>query len=205
VRTKGKITSWNDKKGYGFILPSAGGSRTFLHIKALSDRARRPLVGDIVTYSLSTDARGRHCAGAVTIVDASGKTRSKPAVDVVSRIAALGFLLLVGSAVLVSAIPLPVLVVYVVVSVVTFSAYAFDKAAAKKGYWRTSENTLHLLALVGGWPGALLAQGYLRHKTRKQPFRAIFWVTVLLNCCVLGWLFTPNGANAWRSMVTAVV
>jgi len=99
---------------------------------------------------------------------------------------------------------MPILLAYLVVSVTTFAAYALDKIAAEKGNWRTSESTLHLLALVGGWPGALLAQSRLRHKTRKQPFRAVFWATVLLNCAAFVWLFTPEGADTWRSIVSAV-
>ncbi|HBH72150.1 MAG TPA: hypothetical protein DDY43_01605 [Synechococcales bacterium UBA10510] len=45
---------------------------------------------------------------------------------------------------------------------------------------------LHLLALLGGWPGGLIARHKLRHKTIKQPFRFIFWCTVVLNCLGLG-------------------
>ena len=77
-------------------------------------------------------------------------------------------------------------------SVVTFIVYRIDKAAAKKGRWRIPEATLHLLALIGGWPGALTAQQLLRHKTRKQPFLFIFWITVILNILTFGWLISFN-------------
>lgn len=204
MTTKGRITSWNDEKGYGFISPPAGGNRTFVHIKAFANRARRPSVGDVVTYSVSTDAHGRPCAKEAAIAGVPRTAKPKPPASFVSQLLALGFLLLVWGAVSLSAIPMPILLVYLVVSVATFAAYALDKAAAEKGNWRTSESTLHLLALVGGWPGALLAQSRLRHKTRKQPFRAIFWTTVLLNCAAFVWLFTPEGADTWRSIVSVV-
>ena len=42
-------------------------------------------------------------------------------------------------------------------SVVCTLVYAIDKSAAVAGRWRVSENTLHTLGLVGGWPGALVA------------------------------------------------
>jgi uncharacterized membrane protein YsdA (DUF1294 family) len=116
---------------------------------------------------------------------------------------AVGFLLFVAGAVFVSAIPIAILVLYAVASSATFAAYALDKMAAKNGNWRTSESTLHLFSLVGGWPGALIAQSRLRHKTRKQPFRAVFWATVLMNCAAFVWLFTPEGAKAWQSIVSA--
>jgi len=76
------------------------------------------------------------------------------------------------------------LVVYLAASVLTFIVYALDKSAAKAGRWRVAEKTLHLLALAGGWPGALIAQQVLRHKNRKPGFVAMFWVTVLVNVAV---------------------
>jgi uncharacterized membrane protein YsdA (DUF1294 family) len=48
--------------------------------------------------------------------------------------------------------------------------------------------TLHLVALLGRWPGAALAQKRLRHKSSKIEFRRVFWATVALNCMALGWL-----------------
>ncbi len=71
--------------------------------------------------------------------------------------------------------------VYSVSSLITFLAYALDKSAAIRQQWRTSESTLHTLSLACGWPGALLAQQVLRHKTSKESFIAGYWVTVLLN------------------------
>ena len=204
MRIKGKIASWNDEKGYGFITPLGGGDRTFIHINAFANRASRPMVGDVVTYSVSADARGRLRAEEATIAGVSRSLKPRQPSGFFSRLLASAFLLVVAGAVWVSAIPMPILLVYLLVSFATFAAYALDKRAAEKGNWRTSEGTLHLLALAGGWPGALIAQGRLRHKTRKQPFRAVFWATVVLNCAALAWLFTPEGANAWRSLVAAV-
>jgi uncharacterized membrane protein YsdA (DUF1294 family) len=74
-----------------------------------------------------------------------------------------------------------VLLVYLGLSLLAFLAYAFDKSAAVSGRWRIAEQTLHLVSLAGGWPGALLAQQLLRHKTSKQSFIFAFWLTVLLN------------------------
>lgn len=82
---------------------------------------------------------------------------------------------------------------YLLVSAITFMAYAADKSAARQGRWRVPEASLHLLALLGGWPGALLAQRMFRHKTRKQPFRTVFWLTVLLNCLALAFLAYTAG------------
>ena len=70
---------------------------------------------------------------------------------------------------------------YGVASLVTFIVYALDKSAAKRGRRRVRERTLHLLSLLGGWPGALAAQRVLRHKCSKGRFLVVFWLTVVLN------------------------
>jgi uncharacterized membrane protein YsdA (DUF1294 family) len=74
---------------------------------------------------------------------------------------------------------------YLAVSLVTFGIYAMDKSAAKRGARRIPENTLHLLAFAGGWPGALVAQKVLRHKTLKTSFRIVFFLTVAANLLVV--------------------
>jgi uncharacterized membrane protein YsdA (DUF1294 family) len=79
---------------------------------------------------------------------------------------------------------------YAVLSAATFVVYGVDKSAAEHRRWRTPERTLHLLSLAGGWPGALAAQRVFRHKTRKQPFQAIFWCTVIANGVALAWLLS---------------
>jgi uncharacterized membrane protein YsdA (DUF1294 family) len=78
-----------------------------------------------------------------------------------------------------------VLAAYSVLSVATFAIYGWDKRAAQAGRRRTPENTLHLLSLAGGWPGALVAQRLFRHKTRKRSFQVAFWFTVVANCGLL--------------------
>lgn len=92
--------------------------------------------------------------------------------------------------------PIALSLLLIVFSLVAYGLYAKDKAAAQKNEWRVSERTLHVAALLGGWPGALLAQSRLRHKTRKTRFRVVFWLTVLINFGFLAWLHTPQG-NAY--------
>lgn len=97
-------------------------------------------------------------------------------------------------------VPLPVLAVYGAMSLVAFVLYRHDKRAARGGRARTRERTLHLADLLGGWPGGLLAQDLLRHKTRKASFQLVFWATVALNCAALGWLLGAGGAaGQWVS------
>ncbi|MDP3700813.1 MAG: DUF1294 domain-containing protein [Hylemonella sp.] len=70
---------------------------------------------------------------------------------------------------------------YTLMSVLTYAVYAADKSAALRKRRRVPERTLHLLALLGGWPGALLAQQQLRHKTSKPRFLLVYWLTVVGN------------------------
>jgi uncharacterized membrane protein YsdA (DUF1294 family) len=75
-------------------------------------------------------------------------------------------------------------------SVLTFIVYVLDKTAARKDLSRTPESTLHLLALLGGWPGALVAQQVVRHKTGKTRFQLVFALTVIANCALFAYLLT---------------
>lgn len=85
---------------------------------------------------------------------------------------------------------------YLSTSLTCFVAYAIDKSAARSGNWRTPESTLLILGLVGGWPGALVAQQWLRHKSSKPSFQRKFQLTVALNLGAFAWL-------AWRFGVPA--
>lgn len=83
---------------------------------------------------------------------------------------------------------IPIVAFYAVVSAIAYITYAIDKKAAIKNRRRVSEKTLHLLGVMGGWPGALLAQQRLRHKTQKTAFQVTFWLTVAVNLVCAGWL-----------------
>ena len=84
-------------------------------------------------------------------------------------------------------LPLGIMMLYLAASVAAAIVYRVDKSAAQTGRWRTAESTLHVLSLIGGWPGALVAQHMLRHKSRKVSFRVAFLATVALNCGALLW------------------
>lgn len=188
MHCKGKLTSWNEEKGFGFITPADGGKRIFVHVTSFLNRGRSPKVGQSATYKVFSDNQRRPCAVQVAL---PGDTRKR---ETYSYVIILIFFMIVAGSVAANKIPPLILGLYFVLSLLTFLVYAKDKSAAKKGRWRTPESTLHLFSFFGGWPGALVAQQKLRHKSQKQPFRFIFWLTVLLNCAGLGWLCTPTGA-----------
>jgi uncharacterized membrane protein YsdA (DUF1294 family)/cold shock CspA family protein len=185
-RAHGILDEWNDDRGFGFIAPAAGGARVFAHVSAFP-RGKRPLAGCEVTYVEARDERGRPRAGAVSYVEAApSRPRVRRGVRPALMVAALFFALLAGLVAL-GEIHLVVAGAYLLLSCIAFALYGADKAAAQQRAWRTPESTLHSVALLGGWPGALVARHFYRHKTTKQPFRTVFWVTVVTNCATLAW------------------
>jgi uncharacterized membrane protein YsdA (DUF1294 family) len=82
-------------------------------------------------------------------------------------------------------LPPMTLPITLLLNLATFITYWRDKRAAQAGRWRIAENTLHLLSLLGGWPGAWLGQQMLRHKSSKASFRWAYWATVALHCLAL--------------------
>ncbi|MBK6630348.1 MAG: cold shock and DUF1294 domain-containing protein [Betaproteobacteria bacterium] len=203
MRYQGRITTWKDDKGFGFITPNGSGKHVFAHISSFSNRQRRPGGDELVTYELTVDEKGRGQAMKVAFV---GEKPGSDGASVMTRlppIFTVGFLAFLVASVLSGKLPAAILGVYLAASILAFLAYALDKSAARNNRWRTPENTLHLFGLIGGWPGALAAQKMFRHKSSKASFQGVFWATVVLNCCALGWLLTASGSAALRSVIGA--
>lgn len=186
MRLDGNLKSWNDERGFGFIEPAQGGQEIFVHIKAFPGGSSRPQVGQALTFEVELGSNGKKRAHSVQYPMRGRPSRQKraesPAQWTMPRILAIPAF--VGVCYYVSqtwGVKPVIFLGYFIASVVTLFAYAFDKSAAVRGNWRTQESTLHLLGLAGGWPGALLAQQLLRHKSSKPSFVTVFWFTVVLN------------------------
>lgn len=106
-------------------------------------------------------------------------------------LALIVFAAIFAGAVYLWAVPPEVAVLYLVASLACFALYARDKAAAKAGQWRTSEYNLLFAGLACGWPGAILAQKLMRHKSSKHSFKQRFWLTVMLNIAAFVYLSSP--------------
>lgn len=191
-RYQGRVSGWNDAKGYGFIDAKEKGSRVFIHISAFPSNARRPVDGDTVSYELGYDRQRRPRAEAILFEGASAATVSGTVMSYYRTIFVCVFFLCLGVAALIGRIPSLLIAVYAVVSLITIAVYAFDKAAAQDKRRRASEHFLQILALLCGWPGALVAQERIHHKSRKISFQIVFWICVALNCAMLGFLMTER-------------
>ncbi|MEQ8928134.1 MAG: cold shock and DUF1294 domain-containing protein, partial [Fulvivirga sp.] len=192
MRLKGKIKQWNDAKGYGFISPMIDGEPVFVHIKSFSKKRRRPAVGDVVTYTKSVDSQQRLCASDVHLGFFKTKQTQVDKNTNISSIVAVIFLLLIGVLSMVKAVPVIIAMIYIFASFITYITYSIDKASAQSGSWRIPESTLHMMSFLGGWPGALVAQARLRHKTRKPVFRFVFYATIIMNGIFFIWLSTED-------------
>ena len=192
----GKVSEWNDDRGFGFIAALDGEpARVFFHVRDYRLDGRRPEVGELVKFSAQRQADGKWRAKAVRrTVPASRSAKPvaparaaarRPGSALTGAVATLAYALLITWAIRAGRLPLEMVFVPLVLSVITFVVYALDKHAAQTGRWRTPESTLHLLEFAGGWPGAWIAQQTLRHKSRKPGYRAVFWMMVVLHAAAL--------------------
>lgn len=203
MRYQGQLVEWNDDKGYGFIQPTPRGSdqpqaaqRVFLHIKGFAQRGPRPLIGAWLEYEVISDSQGRLNAQRVSYVRRQSAKAAKPS-TAPSPQAWRGWLITLYAAFIIALqlthqLPVWALAVPLLLSGFTYLIYDIDKKAAQQGKQRTPEKNLHLLSLLGGWPGALIAQQKLRHKSAKVEFLQVFWATVALNWVLVILLSMPR-------------
>lgn len=191
---EGTVVEWNDDRGYGFISSPISHQKLFFHISSVNG-GRRPSVNDEVEFAIGQDRRGDACAVDVRLAEVLTVNFSFPLVF------ALTFLVGLASSYFIFDVDVLFVAAYFGMSFFTFMLYAIDKNAAENNEWRTPESTLHLFALICGWPGALIAQQILRHKSVKQPFKAILWITIILNSAVFLSLLTPQGLGYFDHFV----
>ena len=197
---KGIVVNWNDSKGFGFIKPEGNKKEIFAHISDFKSRIPRSITGEEVRFNVSKDDKGRVCAVNVRVNKSQGKSSlfSIYYIPIAVLIATIGFPIYKQE------YPIEVAYWIGIISIITILYYARDKAKAQSNSWRISEDKLHLFSLLGGWPGAIIAQQVYRHKTAKKSFQRVFWATVIINCGLVAWSFTREGAPYMYEVIFSV-
>lgn len=227
MKRQGQLVRWESARGFGFIRSPDISADVFVHLRDFVDRGVAPQVGMALRFdeihvggkgprAVAVEAIGatlRRPASPPPPMPAAARRHRPVAPERARRrdatpapsstlpflVLALGYAALVGYGVWVSRIPAIATGVLLLISLLTFFVYGFDKHAAETGRWRTQESTLHLLALIGGWPGAWCAQRLFRHKVRKASFMTVYWATALAHiAAVVAWVgrFLPAGLMA---------
>ncbi|TBV10154.1 DUF1294 domain-containing protein [Phytopseudomonas dryadis] len=240
MEQSGRLKSWNDDKGFGFIQPAGGGEQVFAHISVVHGE-RRPRTGDQVLFVPSRDGQGRlraehlRLAGELVLdrpqirVKSAGKPGQPPRTrldkprarlpgraqgpvrNLAAKLVLLGALCslpLFGSLRWLFELQIVwPLVLYPLASVLCFVLYWNDKASALAGRQRIPEKHLHLVELLGGWPGALLGQQVFRHKTRKLSYQALFWLIVAAHQLFWldEWLLSGKYLGHWLHALPALL
>lgn len=205
MQLEGVIDQYETERGFGFIR--CGGRSVFFHIRDFRASVQPPARGMVVVFEEihvgtkgpravavrpKISARSEPPERAASALHPSPRNIHKAARNT-TRARQAGesaglavFWMLLWLAMLAWAgwqriMPVTLLLAVPLLNLATFFAYWLDKDAARQRRWRTSEQTLHLLALLGGWPGAWLGQQLLRHKSMKASFRRTYWLTVAFN------------------------
>jgi uncharacterized membrane protein YsdA (DUF1294 family)/cold shock CspA family protein len=188
---KGSIVMWNDQKGFGFIRPENGTEDHFVHISAFKKgMSRRPEIGDQVQFRPVVGPGKKRAAFA----EIEGLVYVEPGrkpftlipkhrswltnLLILTPLTFSGFLLFQGKN------PIPFFA-YCFFSVLMLFLYGADKTQAAIKSWRVPDTYLHILEIMGGWPGALMAQNEFRHKTRQTRYQIVFRSIIALH--LLGW------------------
>lgn len=234
MEQQGLLKSWSDDKGFGFIQPQHGGAQVFAHISAMRGDRRPvsgDRVLYIASQDGQGRLRAEHVrvAGGLALDQPAIRVKPRSAPSPadganpnkaprkrassgptqylglkITLFAGLCSLPLLGSVQLLGWGFMWPLLTYAAVSSISFMQYWQDKRSALRGRWRTPENAMHLVELLGGWPGALLAQQCFRHKTRKVTYQLLFWVIVVVHQVFwFDWLLL-DGANlgdVWRAFL----
>lgn len=202
---QGRVLQWDAAKGLGFVQGEAGGERLLLRRADLTGRlrTRQPQAGEPVRFLALGHGPQRRAARVSTLLPPAAPAR--PAAASPSRPGSARLYIIPAFALLLGLIhlswPLPrfVTVLYGALSMALFLVYGLDKWAARRGQARVRESVLHVLALLGGWPGALLGQHIFRHKIAQPRFLRIGWAMAALNIALLLVVCTPLLAPLFAS------
>ena len=216
-KQQGVVKKWQDDKGFGFIETDTG-TAVFFHVSEFKAQ-RRPTIGEQVVFTVGQDSQGRLQAKQVQELGFVQQKMAQKNSQIRQRnakrshqaefeagqkkrlVLGLGFYAILALLAVMQKISWLVVGWYFVLGLITYGMYAKDKAAAQSNEWRTPESTLHLLSILGGWVGAMVAQTYLRHKSQKPEFRMTYYLTVVINLAVLLFIMAGGGLETLKGLL----
>ena len=216
-KQQGRVTKWQEDKGFGFIETEAGES-IFFHVSEFKAQ-RCPAIGEEVVFTIGYDNQSRLQAKEVQELSFVQQKMAQKNKQIRQRnhkrsvqaefesgqkkrlFLGVGFYGVLTLLAVMNKLSWLVVSWYIVLGVITYAMYAKDKAAAQSDDWRTPESTLHLLSALGGWVGAMVAQTYLRHKSQKAEFRLAYYLTVIINMAGLLFILAGGGLDALKGLL----
>ena len=206
MQLSGTVVFWRDDKGFGFVKCDQNQQQLFFHIRDQAVGNGRPKPGDVLHFTQGTDKRGRPLASQWRFADDKKASHTKVTTPVSSTPDAISqasqfslmfritFLTAVVLALMFGKLLYVLPLLYIEASLMTYWLYKTDKEAAIARHGnRLAEESLQLYALIGGWPGAYIAQRQLAHKNSKLSFRREFGFVILGNAMLVSWLLSPWG------------
>ncbi|WGV98391.1 DUF1294 domain-containing protein [Vibrio sp. YMD68] len=190
----GRISEWDDNKGYGFISVDKQAPRIIFHLSDLSGHSQRPRLNERVEFTLTKDDHGSFVA----------KEIERPIVFGFSLAITVWFITVVCSAVWLIYYPPIVLLHYVFLSSATYLVYLYDRGAEVENRTRIPELVLHTLSFIGGWPGAVLAQTLLRYQSSEESYRYRFWCAISANIMLFAYTFSAPGEQTLYNVIQVI-
>ncbi len=191
----GTISEWDAEKGQGFITVSGQPKRIFFQLADVSRKGHSPKVDEYVRFHVTKDVYG-----SIRATDIETPTSFN-----FSSAIAVWFASVLCASVYLFEYSLIATVFYFLVSAITYAIYAFDKSAEQHGGWRIPLFSLYFLSLIGGWPGALLAQGFLYYRYHDDLFKVLLWFTALANFTLYCWTLSPHGNEQMYRFIGYVI
>ncbi|WP_070966064.1 DUF1294 domain-containing protein [Vibrio sonorensis] len=187
----GTISEWNRSKGCGYIAVENQKTKIFFNIHDVRGYSREPAVRETVLFKLSSDT-----AGSLRAVNIE-----RPVVFNFSLAMVIWFSTVMGASIALLDYPPVVGMFYLLLSSISYMCYLFDRSAVRLGKNRVPDFLFHLLSLLGGWPGSLLAQSFMHHKYDSLVFKSVFWLTAVINFCFFAWTITEPGEQMLNYLV----
>jgi uncharacterized membrane protein YsdA (DUF1294 family)/cold shock CspA family protein len=194
------VVEWSEEKGCGFIRPRGAKEtdpQVFVGMASMATRKKKPQVGDVLLYEMvevPNTGKNRRLRTPYRAENATFLGEEVPQApdrrgEMMAVALGVAYLVALGLVSLVQPLARIVLAIDVAAGVIAFILYWYDKNCAEAGRFRVTEAALQGWALVGGWPGAAVAQRVFRHKTRKgsyqNVFRLVIFLNILLTACIL--------------------